>query len=55
VLSLSVGRLLSADLNGRGLPASVARVNVAMALVNIALNLWWIPIWGAAGSAAATS
>jgi O-antigen/teichoic acid export membrane protein len=55
VLSLSVGRLLSADLNGRGLPGSVARVNVAMALVNIALNLWWIPIWGAAGSAAATS
>jgi O-antigen/teichoic acid export membrane protein len=55
VLSLAVGRLLSADLNGRGLPGSVARVNVAMALVNIALNLWWIPIWGAAGSAAATS
>ncbi len=55
VVSLSVGRLLSADLNGRGLPGSVARVNVAMALVNIALNLWWIPIWGAAGSAAATS
>jgi O-antigen/teichoic acid export membrane protein len=55
ILSLSVGRLLSADLNGRGLPGSVARVNVAMALVNVALNLWWIPIWGAAGSAAATS
>jgi O-antigen/teichoic acid export membrane protein len=55
VLSLSIGRLLSADLNGRGLPGSVARVNIAMALVNIALNLWWIPIWGAAGSAAASS
>jgi Na+-driven multidrug efflux pump len=24
-------------------------------LVNVALNLWWIPIWGAAGAAAATS
>jgi O-antigen/teichoic acid export membrane protein len=55
VLSLSVGRLLSADLNGRGLPGSVARINIAMALVNMALNLWWIPIWGAAGSAAASS
>jgi len=55
ISSLSLGRLLSADLNGRGLPGSVARVNVAMALVNIGLNLWWIPIWGAAGSAAATS
>ncbi|MGD2152840.1 MAG: oligosaccharide flippase family protein, partial [Gemmatimonadales bacterium] len=41
ILSLSVGRLLSADLNGRGLPGSVALVNVAMALVNVALNLWW--------------
>jgi O-antigen/teichoic acid export membrane protein len=55
VASLSVGRLLSADLSGRGLPGSVARVNVVMALLNIALNLWWIPIWGAAGAAAATS
>jgi O-antigen/teichoic acid export membrane protein len=55
VVSLSVGRVLSADLNGRGLPGAVARVNGAMAVVNLALNLWWIPIWGAAGGAAAAS
>ena len=55
LVSLAVGRVLSADLNGRGLPGSVARANGSMAVVNIALNLWWIPIWGAAGAAAATS
>lgn len=55
VVSLAVGRLLSADLNGRGLPGVSARVNVVMALVNIALNAWWIPRFGAAGAAAATS
>jgi O-antigen/teichoic acid export membrane protein len=55
VLSLAVGRVLSADLNGRGLPGSVALANGSMAVLNIALNLWWIPIWGAAGAAAATS
>jgi O-antigen/teichoic acid export membrane protein len=55
VVSLGVGRVLSADLNGRGLPGSVARANASMAVVNVGLNLWWIPIWGAAAAAAATS
>ncbi len=55
VVSLSVGRLLSADLNGRGLPGTVARANLSMAVANVALNLWWIPIWGIMGAAAATS
>ena len=55
VVSLAVGRLLSADLNGRGLPGTVARANVSMAVANVALNLWWIPIWGIMGAAAATS
>ncbi len=55
VVSLAVGRVLSADLNGRGLPGSVARANSSMMLLNLALNLWWIPLWGIAGAAAATS
>jgi O-antigen/teichoic acid export membrane protein len=55
VISLSVGRVLSADLNGRRMPGVVAKVNCSMAVLNLALNLWWIPIFGAAGAAAATS
>jgi len=55
VISLGLGRVLSADLNGRGRPGVVAAANGAMAALNVALNLWWIPLWGAAGAAAATS
>ncbi len=55
MVSLAVSRLVSADLNGRGLPGAVARINVAAAALNVALNLWWLPIWGLAGAAVATS
>ena len=55
IVSLAVSRLLSADLNGRGMPGVVARANAGMAVLNIALNLWWIPLWGVMGAAAATS
>jgi O-antigen/teichoic acid export membrane protein len=55
VVSLALGRVVSADLNGRGRPGTVARANAGLAVANVALNLWWIPIWGAAGAAAATS
>ncbi len=55
VISLSIGRVLSADFNGRRMPGVVARMNGSMLVLNLALNIWWIPIWGAAGAAAATS
>lgn len=55
VVSLAMGRVLSADLNGRGLPGDVARANASMAVLNLLLNLWWIPLWGIAGAALATS
>ncbi len=55
VVSLAMGRVLSADLNGRGLPGVVARANASMAVLNLLLNLWWIPLWGIAGAAVATS
>ena len=55
MVSLAVGRLVSADLNGRGLPGAVARVNISAAALNLALNIWWLPIWGLAGAALATS
>jgi O-antigen/teichoic acid export membrane protein len=37
---------------GRSRPVAVAAV--VAALVNIALNLWWIPLWGILGAAVAT-
>ncbi len=55
VAALSVGRVLSADLNARGKPGVVAGVNLLLALVNIGLNLWWIPILGVSGAALATT
>ena len=33
----------------------VARANASMAVLNLLLNLWWIPLWGIAGAAVATS
>ncbi len=55
VVALAVGRVLSGDLTGRGHPGLVGVVNGAMAAVNVALNLWWIPLWGPTGAALATS
>lgn len=55
MIALGAGRVLSADLNGRGLPGAVAGVNTTSAILNVVLNLWWIPIWGTSGAAAATS
>ncbi|NIR45300.1 MAG: polysaccharide biosynthesis protein, partial [Gammaproteobacteria bacterium] len=55
IISIAVGRVLSSDLNGRGLPGAVARANGLALVLNLALNLWWIPIWGASGAAAATT
>ncbi|NIR42892.1 MAG: oligosaccharide flippase family protein [Gemmatimonadetes bacterium] len=55
IVSISVGRVLSSDLNGRGLPGAVARANGLALALNVGLNLWWIPIWGASGAAAATT
>jgi O-antigen/teichoic acid export membrane protein len=55
VVSLAVGRVVSSDLNGRGLPGVVGAANIVALAVNVGLNIWWIPIWGVAGAAAATS
>lgn len=55
VLALSLSTLLMQDLSGRGLPPVVYQAPALALALNVALNLWWIPCWGAAGAAGASS
>jgi O-antigen/teichoic acid export membrane protein len=48
-------KVLQSDLAGRGRPAAALWVYVSALLINIGLNLWWIPHHGALGSAWASS
>jgi Na+-driven multidrug efflux pump len=55
MLGLTVYQLLHSDLTGRGrAQITVSVFSLALAL-NVALNLWWIPRWGAAGAALAST
>jgi O-antigen/teichoic acid export membrane protein len=38
----------------QGRTMAIAATTVAAAAVNLVLNLWWVPVWGLNGSAAAT-
>jgi O-antigen/teichoic acid export membrane protein len=38
----------------QGRTTAIAATTVAAAAVNLVLNLWWVPVWGLNGSAAAT-
>ncbi|MBI4229549.1 MAG: polysaccharide biosynthesis C-terminal domain-containing protein, partial [Planctomycetes bacterium] len=51
---LSITKVLTAYLLHRRLQGTIFRIAVAAALLNVALNLWWIPAWGAAGAAGAS-
>lgn len=51
---LSVTKVLTAYLIYRRMQGTIFRIAVASALLNIALNLWWIPAWGATGAAGAS-
>jgi O-antigen/teichoic acid export membrane protein len=55
VVALVPARLSHGDLAGRGDPITGLKVFAITLAVNIALNLWWIPIWGIVGAAAASS
>jgi len=55
MLGLTVYQLLHSDLTGRGRArVTVSVFSLALAL-NVALNLWWIPRWGAAGASLAST
>jgi O-antigen/teichoic acid export membrane protein len=54
VVSL-VYHILHSDLQGKGRPHLSLAVFLPVAVLNVLLNLWWIPRWGILGSAAASS
>ncbi|HJP71908.1 MAG TPA: lipopolysaccharide biosynthesis protein [Candidatus Limnocylindria bacterium] len=54
VVPLSVGRLLSADLKGRGRPGIVSIAAVVSVLVTVALDVTLIPAMGIVGAAVAS-
>lgn len=48
-------KILNSDLAGRGRPDAALWVYGLALLLNIAFNIWWIPLYGAQGSAWASS
>lgn len=48
-------KVLNSDLAGRGRPEAALWVYALAVVINIGLNLWWIPVYGAVGSAWASS
>jgi O-antigen/teichoic acid export membrane protein len=55
VVFLGGGRILSSELSGQGKTGVISVANSVGLVINIALNLLWIPKWGINGAAAATS
>lgn len=55
VVLWNVSRTLSSDLAGRGRPGVPSAIDAAGLLVNVALNLAWIPSMGIVGAALATT
>jgi O-antigen/teichoic acid export membrane protein len=55
MLFMGVDQIISGDLAGRGKQLWNTLVASSMLGVNIALDLWWIPRYGIAGAAVATS
>ena len=50
-----VFKILNSDLAGRGRPEAALWVYGLALLLNIGLNFWWVPLFGAVGSAWASS
>lgn len=55
IVALSPARVLSGDISGRGYPLQGSIVNLITLVINIILNLIWIPRFGIEGAAWATS
>jgi len=55
IVALGVGKILSADLAGRGRPEFGMLGAFVSLSVNIPLNIWLIPKWGIAGAAFAST
>jgi len=55
IVALSAGRVLSNDIAGRGFPRLNIYTGVAAVATNVVLNLLWIPRYGIAGAAWAST
>jgi O-antigen/teichoic acid export membrane protein len=55
ILFISIYRVLSSRLAGIGKPQISIYVFLPALIVNVLLNLWWIPIYGAFGAVLATN
>jgi O-antigen/teichoic acid export membrane protein len=55
IVFLSAGRILANDIAGRGKPLLNTYVGLSGVIVQVALNLAWIPSFGATGAAWATT
>jgi len=55
IIFISIYRVLNSRLSGIGKPQVSIYVFVPALILNILLNLWWIPQWGAFGAVMATN
>ncbi len=55
ILFISIYRVLSSRLAGIGKPQISIYVFLPALIVNVLLNLWWIPLYGAFGAVLATN
>ena len=55
VIILSISKVLSGDLSGRGMPIYSTRASIASLFLNVPLNFLLIPKWGIAGAAFAST
>lgn len=55
IVALSAGRVLSNDIAGRGFPGLNIYTGIAAVATNVVLNLLWIPRYGIAGAAWAST
>jgi len=55
IVALSVGRVLSNDISGRGFPGLNIYIGIAAVATNVVFNILWIPRYGIAGAAWAST
>ncbi|UCE17742.1 MAG: polysaccharide biosynthesis C-terminal domain-containing protein [Gemmatimonadota bacterium] len=55
IVILSISKVLSGDLSGRGMPIFSTRASIASLFLNVPLNFFLIPKWGIAGAAFAST
>jgi O-antigen/teichoic acid export membrane protein len=55
ILAMSVQQVLGPDLSARNRPEAITLAAGLGLVVNVLLNLWWIPLWGSVGAALSSS